>query len=309
MGGNSAERNISLETGQAILDALIRKKINACAIDATNNFVNELIQGQFDRVFIALHGTQGEDGCVQGVLECLGIPYTGSGVAASALAMDKARTKLVLDGLGLPTPPFGIAYHLSQAERIAQSIGCPLAVKPISEGSTIGGSKVTHLDELPKAFKNARDYGPVLIERWINGIDMFVSILYDQALPSVQVKPASGIYDFKAKYIANDTLYLCPAPLSNQQEEEIRALSKKAFYALGCEGWGRVDLVLDDQGKFWILEVNTIPGMTSHSLVPLSAKVAGINFDDLVLGILATSMKSKTIISETQHTNPATKAK
>lgn len=286
LGGRSAERAISLQTGQNIVESLKRQGVNVHAVDPSDDFLQVMKAGQFDRVFIALHGTGGEDGVIQGFLETLGIPYTGSGVAASALAMDKARAKLVMNGLEIPTPPFGLAKTLEQAQALAKKIDFPVSVKPVAEGSSIGVTRVASLEALPEAFAKAAQYGDVIVEKWIDGKDFFVSILGDQVLPSVEVHTSSAFYDYEAKYESNVTQYLCPAPLAWEEEKEVRAIAYRAYCALGCEGWGRVDLVRDVAGKFWVLEVNTVPGMTSHSLVPLSAKAAGIDFDALVMEIL-----------------------
>ncbi len=291
LGGDSTEREVSLESGKNVLAALKNKHVNAHAIDATGDYIKKLIDGHFDRVFLILHGKYGEDGCVQGALESLGLPYTGSGVAASALAMDKPRAKLILNALDLPTPKFGIAYDLFQAIEISKKINFPMAVKPVSEGSSVGTYCVNESSELENAFNDARQYGPVLLEPWIFGKDFFVSVIGDEALPSVQVQVQDKFYDYEAKYKSDKTQYFCPAPITQEQEYEVRKLAKQSFYALGCSGWGRVDFVLDNQGKFWILEVNTIPGMTHHSLVPLSAKAVGLGFEDLVLNILSTTLE------------------
>lgn len=291
MGGRSAERAVSLQSGQNILDALLRQGIDAHPIDPDQHLAHRLIEGKFDRVFIALHGKEGEDGVVQGLLEMLGLPYTGSGVAASALAMDKPRAKLVMNALGVPTPLFGVAKTLTEATELAQKIALPLSVKPVSEGSSIGVTKVTALSQLPEAYAKAAAYGDVLIEQWIEGKDFFVSIVRDAVLPSVEVRPMGELYDYHAKYESEVTQYLCPAPICESQEKTVRELAYKAFCALGCEGWGRVDLIQDKQQNFWVLEVNTIPGMTSHSLVPMSAKAVGMGFDELVLAILETTLE------------------
>jgi len=290
LGGHFSEREISLQSGQAILDSLLKQGIEAVAIDSDRNLPTTLFSGKFDRAFIALHGKEGEDGSVQGLLEILQLPYTGSKVAASALAMDKIRSKMVMKSLKIATPPFGVAQTYEQAHQLCIKLGCPLSVKPSNEGSSIGVSKVTDMAQLPKAFELAKQYGPVIVEKWIEGKDFFVSIVNGRVLPSVEVQPKVEFYDYNAKYKSNATQYHCPAPHSDAKEGSLRILANKAFTALGCEGWGRVDLVQDLQGKFWVLEVNTIPGMTSHSLVPMSAKAAGINFDELVIEILSTTL-------------------
>lgn len=289
-GGRSSERAVSLQSGQNIFESLLKQGVDAHAIDPDENIVHVLTAGKFDRAFIALHGKEGEDGIIQGFLQMLGIPYTGSGVAASALAMDKARAKLVMHGLDIPTPAFGVAKTLEQANQLASLIAFPLSVKPVSEGSSIGVTRVGTLAELPAAFAKAAQYGDVIIEKWLDGKDFFVSILGDKVFPSVEVQTSSAFYDYEAKYESDATQYLCPSPIAWEDEKNLRAIAYRAFCALGCEGWGRVDLIRDADGKFWVLEVNTIPGMTSHSLVPMSAKAAGISFDELVLEILDMTM-------------------
>lgn len=291
MGGSSGERAISLESGQAIFDAMKRQGIQVEAIDVKGDFLNTLIQGKFDRVFNIVHGKQGEDGVLQGLLEMLELPYVGSDVTASAFAMDKARSKLIWSTLGLPTAAFGVAHELSEAAQIVTELKTfPLAVKPNAEGSSLGVTKLMSMADLPKAFALARQYGPVIIEKWIEGDDFFVSIVGDDVYPAVQVKSASSFYDYHAKYQSEETLYLCPPPIEADEAKILARIAEEAYYSLGCRGWGRVDLVRDKAGQFWILEVNTLPGMTSHSLVPMSARAAGISFDELVVKILSTSL-------------------
>lgn len=290
-GGRSSERAISLQSGENILNSLLNQGIDAHGIDLDENVAQILIEGKFERAFIALHGKEGEDGVVQGLLQLLGIPFTGSGVAASALAMDKARAKLVMNGLRIPTPVFGVAKDVETANEIAQKIGFPISVKPVAEGSSIGVTRVANLAGMASAFHKAARYGDVIIEKWIDGKDFFVSVVGETVLPSVEVHAAGGFYDYQAKYESHETKYLCPAPISLAKERALRALAYRAFCALGCEGWGRVDLMQDSNGKFWVLEVNTIPGMTSHSLVPMSANAAGMSFDDLVLMILEQTLQ------------------
>ncbi len=291
-GGTSAERAVSLESGTCVLQALLRQGIDAHpvdtqVIDGAPHFIDILKNGQFDAAFIVLHGKNGEDGTIQGLLELLGIPFTGSSVAASALAMDKVRSKFIFQALELPTPPFCVAHNFEQAKAIASNLGYPLSVKPTREGSSIGVSRVSEFSELLTAFDLAAQYGEVMIEKWIEGADFFVTILDSQVYPSVQVSVKAGFYDYEAKYKLDTNKYSCPAQISDIKEQELRKLAKNAFDVLGCQAWGRVDFVQDHQGKFWILEVNTVPGMTSHSLVPMSAKAQGIEFDDLVVNILA----------------------
>ncbi|MBS0288119.1 MAG: D-alanine--D-alanine ligase [Proteobacteria bacterium] len=285
-GGRSSERAISLQSGENILHALLDQGVDAHGVDVDEYLAKRLIDEKFDRVFIALHGKEGEDGVVQGLIQVLGLPYTGSGVAASALAMDKARAKLVMNGLKIPTPVFGVAKNPQMAQEIALKIGFPISIKPVAEGSSIGVTRVAKEADILVAFDKAARYGDVIVEKWIDGKDFFVSILGDTVLPSVEVHTTGGFYDYQAKYESEETQYLCPAPLSAEKEIEVRTLAFNAFCALGCTGWGRVDLIQDKEGKFWVLEVNTIPGMTSHSLVPMSAKAAGLSFHEVVMAIL-----------------------
>lgn len=301
-GGRSSEREVSLQSGQNVLEALLRKGIDAHGLDLDDQLALKLIEGKYQRAFIVLHGKEGEDGVVQGLLQMLGIPFTGSGVAASALAMDKARAKLVMHGLRIPTPIFGLARTIEQATEIAQRIQFPVCVKPVAEGSSIGITRVNQLKELAPAFIRAVQYGDVLVEKWIEGKHFTVSIIGDQVLPSIEIRTPGEFYDYEAKYESNATQYLCPSPLSTQKEKLLGDLAHRTFCALGCEGWGRVDLIQDQQGKFWVLEVNTIPGMTSHSLVPMAAKAAGMNFDEAVVAILETTIEvaqpSKDLVGE-----------
>lgn len=297
-GGTSSEREISLDSGKGVLNALLSRGVDAHFLDPKDSLM-PLVQGVFDSAFLILHGKPGEDGGVQGFLETLGIPYTGSGVMASALAMDKPRSKLIFREFGLPTPEFGVALTFSEAQKVAQTLTYPLAVKPASEGSSVGVTRVAHSDELFAAFEKAAVYGPVIIEEWLDGKDFFVTILGEQALPSVQVGVANGFYDYQAKYLSNETQYLCPAPIDLELEKAIREISYGAFKALGAESWGRVDLVQDKQGKFWLLEVNTQPGMTSHSLVPMSAKAMGLSYEDVVM-IVMSYMRDKQLANKHQ---------
>lgn len=289
-GGRSSEREISMQSGQNILAALLRQGIDAHGIDPDQHLAQKLIEGKFDRAFVALHGKEGEDGVIQGLLQMLGIPFTGSGVAASALAMDKARAKLVMHGLRIPTPAFGIAKTAEQAQSIAQKVGFPVCVKPVSEGSSIGVTRVNQGNEISNAYEKAAQYGDVIIEKWIEGKNLTVAVVGETVMPSIEIRTSSEFYDFNAKYESEETQYICPAPLSMAKERTLRELAYRAFCALGCDGWGRVDFMQDAQGKCWVLEVNTIPGMTSHSLVPMAAKAAGIDFDKLVLTILETTL-------------------
>ena len=291
LGGDSAEREISLLSGNAVLAALKRQGVDAQGIDAGSDVLQQLLRGGFDRVFIMLHGRGGEDGVIQGALERLGLPYTGSGVLGSALGMDKYRTKLVWRGLGLPTPE-SVLMVLDDDLMRAHEMGYPLIVKPTHEGSSIGMAKVTSRNELESAWGLARQYDTqALAERWIVGTEFTATILGDQALPLIRLETPHTFYDYEAKYQANTTRYLCPCGLPQEQEEFLQALALQAFSAVGASGWGRVDLMLDQAGKPWLIEVNTVPGMTDHSLVPMSAKQAGLGFDELVLSILASSLE------------------
>ena len=287
LGGKSAEREISLMSGNAVLDALRSRGVDVHGFDPSQRPLEDLLREKFARVFIALHGRYGEDGTVQGALELLNVPYTGSGVMASALAMDKWRTKLVWQAVGVPTPRFEILTAASNFSVIAANLGLPLIVKPSREGSTIGLTKVTQADQLEAAYHLAAQHDPmVLAEQFISGMELTASILGDTALPLIRITAASGLYDYHAKYFADDTHYVCPSGLPKAEEEKLQALALRAFNIVGCSGWGRVDIMLDPSGAPHLLEVNTSPGMTSHSLVPMAAKAHGLGFPDLVLKIL-----------------------
>lgn len=290
MGGESAEREISLRSGAAVLGALQRCGVDAHGLDAGADLPQRLPRDGYDRAFIVLHGRGGEDGVVQGALERLGIPYTGSGVLGSALAMDKYRTKALWRGLGLPTPESVLlrgADDLAAAERL----GYPLMVKPSREGSSIGMAKVEDAAQLRAAWRAAAGYdSQVMAERWIQGREYTASLLQGETLPLIRLETPRLFYDYEAKYHADTTLYHCPCGLPAAEEEELKALCLEAFEAVGASGWGRVDLMLDEQRRPWLIEVNTVPGMTDHSLVPMAARAAGIDFDALVLRILAGSL-------------------
>jgi len=287
LGGRSAEREISLMSGNAVLAALKRKGVDAHAFDTRDRDLHELrIQG-FDRVFIALHGRYGEDGTVQGALELMGIPYTGSGVMASSLAMDKWRTKLVWIAAGIPTPRFVMLEADTDFKVVPKDLGLPLIVKPSREGSTIGLTKVSRAQDMEAAYRKALEYDDmVLAEEFIAGAEVTASILGEQALPLIRIEAPGGSYDYQAKYFSDETRYYCPSGLPPAQESRIQALALKASRILDCRGWGRVDVMLDAKGEPYLLEANTVPGMTGHSLVPMAAKVAGIPFEDLVVRIL-----------------------
>ena len=287
LGGRSAERAISLRSGHAVLDALLRKGVDAHPFDPSEQHMEQLLQQGFNRAHIALHGRYGEDGTVQGALELMGIPYTGSGVMASALAMDKWRTKLLWEAAGIITPHHILINEQSDFAKVAQEVGLPLIVKPGREGSTIGLSKVEDVNDLPVACGLAAQHDAmVLAEQFIEGTELTAAILGDVALPLVRIEVESGLYDYEAKYLSDRTRYFCPSGVSNAQEQSIQAQALRAHRVLGCEGWSRVDVILDKSGRPYFLEINTSPGMTDHSLVPMAAKAAGISFDDLVLRIL-----------------------
>jgi len=291
MGGYSAEREVSLNSGKAVLAALQRKGVDAFAIDVQRNFIEQLQQQQFDRAFNILHGTGGEDGVMQAVLEAMSIPYTGSGVMASALSMDKLRSRFALQGAGLPVPTTIVVEDESMLDSLPDQLGLPLAIKPNSEGSSVGVSKVSSADELAAAYATARALDTiVLAEKWIGGMELHASILNEQALPLIRVQAAGAFYDYEAKYLSNTTQYHCPCGLDESKEHEVQQLAVQAFRTLGCRGWGRVDFLLDENGNPYVLEMNTLPGMTDHSLVPMAAKQQGISFDDLVIGILESSL-------------------
>jgi D-alanine-D-alanine ligase len=293
MGGRSAEREISLISGSAVLDSLLRSGVNAIGIDADGSLMERLRAEQADRVFIILHGRDGEDGKLQGALEWLGLPYTGSGVLASALAMDKQRSKLLWQRLGINTPPF---HHLAADtdwSQVLRELG-PCFVKPVSEGSSIGIGGAETVAELMEAWRKASQYdSQVMAESWIRGREFTVALLDDKVLPVVELKSPNKFYDYEAKYVSDKTEYVCPAVLSKAETSMLQQMALESYRALGCSGWGRVDVMQDAKGQFWVLEVNTAPGMTSHSLVPMAAKASGIEFDSLVLRILDTSMRAR----------------
>ena len=287
LGGKSAEREVSLKSGGMVLNALRSRGVDALPFDPAERGLDALIGERYERAFIALHGRFGEDGTVQGVLEWLGIPYTGSGVLASALAMDKLRTKLLWHAEGLPTPPYAVLTKDSDLRAVARKLGVPLMVKPASEGSSIGMSKVRSAARLDEAYALAVNYDRVVIaEKFIDGTELTAGILGDQVLPLIKIETPRDFYDYEAKYIADDTRYIVPCGLSAARERDMQALCLKAFRALGCRGWGRVDLMLNRQGRAFLLEVNTVPGMTDHSLVPKAARAVGMSYEDLCLRIL-----------------------
>jgi D-alanine-D-alanine ligase len=286
-GGRSAEREVSLKSGAAVLAALLRSGVDAHAFDPAVQNLQALVDDGYDRAFIALHGRFGEDGTVQGTLELLGIPYTGSGVMASALGMDKWRSKLVWQAGGLPIPDYAMLDEHSDWNAVAKQLGLPLFVKPANEGSSVGISKVKAVNELPDAYRVAvRHDKLVLAESFIGGGEYTVALLGEQALPVIKIEPANEFYDYEAKYLRNDTRYLCPSDLSAAREAEMQDLAKQAFVLIGGQGWGRVDFLTSESGQQYLLEANTSPGMTDHSLVPMAARQAGMSFEQLVLRIL-----------------------
>ena len=290
MGGPSAEREVSLKSGNAVLAALKRQDVDAHGIDADKSTLRLLEDGGFDRVFIVLHGRWGEDGVIQGALEVLDIPYTGSGVLGSALGMDKLRSKYLWSAAGIPTPEYAMLEPGIDLGKVAAKLGLPMFVKPAREGSSLGISKAKTMAELKVAWETASKYDDqVIAERFIDGAELTCGILGDRALPLIRIETDREFYDYEAKYILDTTRYLCPCGLPADRERAIQALAQRAFDALGCSGWGRVDFMLDKAGQIYALEVNTVPGMTDHSLVPKAAKQAGIDFDQLVLRILETA--------------------
>jgi D-alanine-D-alanine ligase len=290
-GGTSAEREISLISGQAVLSALQEAGVNAQAFDPAERQIADI--NQYDRAFIVLHGRGGEDGTMQGALELLNIPYTGSGVLASALGMDKTRTKQLWLGCGLPTPPYARLNANTNFEQVIADLGLPLMVKPAREGSSIGMRKVETAQDLEPAYAFAAQYdSEIIAEKWVTGKEYTIVILGDKALPVIRLQPhqSHGFYDFDAKYNANDTQYLCPCGLAADDEQRLQALALKAFEMVGAKGWGRIDAMQDQDGNFWLLEVNTVPGMTDHSLVPMAARAAGLSFQQLALTILSQTL-------------------
>jgi D-alanine-D-alanine ligase len=287
MGGKSAERPVSLKSGGMVLAALRACGVNAHGFDPAERGIEDLIASRFDRAFIALHGRFGEDGTLQGALEWLGIPYTGSGVLASALAMDKLRTKQLWAANGIPTPHFELLGRDTDFAAVSARLGVPMMVKPASEGSSIGMSKVVKAGALEEAFALAVNYDPVVIaEKFIEGMELTAGILGSQPLPLIRLETSRDFYDYEAKYVRDDTRYHLPCGLPEGKERELQALCLRAFQVLGCRGWGRVDLMLDREGNPHLLEVNTAPGMTDHSLVPMAARAAGLSYEQLCVRII-----------------------
>ena len=290
-GGNSNERSVSLDSGAAVLQALQNQGVDAAHYDPKYQDITEL--RDYDRAFNVLHGRGGEDGLLQGVLQWLDIPQTGSGVLASALGMDKVRTKQLWQGCGLSTAPFSLLTAATDWQQVVNMLGLPLIIKPVHEGSSIGMTKVNHLDELPAAYATAVQCGDaVMAERWITGREFTIAIIDDEAYPVIRLEPAdiTNFYDFEAKYNRDDTSYYIPCGLGIAEEKHLQDLSLSAFRAVDAKGWGRIDAMQDEAGNFWLLEINTVPGMTSHSLVPMAAKARGIDFDSLCWHILAQTL-------------------
>lgn len=295
LGGNSAEREVSLQSGQAVLEGLRQAGIDAYPVDPRDVSVLTLRQQGFNKVFIALHGCGGEDGTMQALLEFCHLPYTGSGVMASAIGMDKLRTKLLWQGAGLPVAPWVTLHHKEAANGISNTLsaqidqlGLPLIVKPNREGSSVGMSKVTQRADLYEAIQLAFNYDhEVLVEQYLTGPEYTLGLLGDEMLPAIRIQPAGVFYDYEAKYLSDKTQYFCPAGLTEADENILCQLVYKAWQVLGCRGWGRVDVMRHSDGQFYLLEVNTAPGMTSHSLVPMAAHQAGMSFSQLVTRILA----------------------
>ncbi len=291
MGGWAAEREVSLVSGQAVLEGLLKRGVDAHGIDAGRDVLSVLSGGDFDRVFNVLHGRGGEDGQLQGGLDVLDVPYTGSGVLGSAIGMDKYRSKLLFNALGIPTPPFAVIEQESDLKQAAE-LGFPLMVKPALEGSSIGMSRADNAAELKQAWQAAAQYDShVFAETWVHGGEYTAAILGRQPLPLIKLETDRAFYDYDAKYVLDDTRYLIPCGLSVELEQQLQSLALRAFDAIGATGWGRVDILVDGQQRPFVIEVNTVPGMTSHSLVPMAAKAVGIEFDELVWQILAQTLE------------------
>jgi len=287
LGGKSAEREVSLKSGNAVLAALKRREVDAHPFDPAERELGDLVKEGYSRVFIALHGGYGEDGTLQGALELMGMPYTGSGVLASSLAMDKWRTKLIWQAAGLPVPAYALLDAGSDFAAVEKQLGLPMFVKPAREGSSIGISKVKQAGGLRAAYEEAAKHDSLVIaEAFVGGGEYTVAILGAAVLPVIKIEPANEFYDYEAKYLRDDTRYLCPCGLPAEQEMRIREQARQAFAAIGGGGWGRVDFLMDEAGNHYFLEANTAPGMTDHSLVPMAARAAGLSFEDLVVKIL-----------------------
>jgi D-alanine-D-alanine ligase len=291
MGGQSAEREISLKSGAAVLDALTAMNIEAGAIDVSVDVFEQVRAGNFTRAFIALHGPLGEDGSIQGGLDVIGLPYSGSGVMASSICMNKLMTKQIWRGCQIPTPKYLALENTINQEKLVEELGLPIIFKPVSQGSSIGITKVNSKEEITAAWKHAHKFEETVIaEQCINGQEYTVTILEDRALPMIHLETPRSFYDYDAKYQSNDTLYHCPCGLPTALENEIQTLAVQAFKVTDATGWGRVDVMLDENKQPWFLEINTVPGMTEHSLVPMAAKAINIDFNQLVLKVLETSL-------------------
>jgi len=291
LGGDSSEREISLLSGNAVLAGLQRRGVDAHAFDTGDRPLFSLIEERFDRVWIALHGPGGEDGTVQGALEYLGVPYTGSGVMGSAIAMDKLRTKRLAQAIGVATSEYVVLRGAADFELALERLGLPLIVKPATQGSSVGMSKVEQAADLPEAYQAAARIGSsVFAEQWITGKEYTVAILQDRALPAIRIETPKTFYDYEAKYFRDDTRYYCPCGLSQPAEQHLAQLALAAFAAVDAGGWGRADFMMDAAGRPLLLEVNTVPGMTDHSLVPMAARADGLDFDELVWRVLETSL-------------------
>lgn len=294
-GGVSSEREISLQTGAAVAQALSKAGIETVAIDLGSNAIDQIREAGIDRAFIALHGPGGEDGRIQALLEFMGIPFTGSGVEASSLAMDKLLSKQLWCGIGLPTPDFRVLTDALVSDddwqSVLEGLGGEVMVKPAHEGSSIGMEKVSDVEALKAAYEKAAGYdATVLAERLVVGAEYTVAILNDEALPPIKLETDNSFYDYQAKYISEETRYLCPCGLSEAREQALKQLALKAFSSLGCSGWGRIDVMADQAGNFYLLEANTVPGMTSHSLVPMAAQAKGLSFEQLVVHIITATL-------------------
>lgn len=290
-GGKSAERDVSLDSGQAVLDALLRSGVQAEAFDPKERSVTELVG--YDRAFIVLHGRGGEDGQIQGVLEWLDIPYTGTGVQGSAIGMDKIKTKQIWQGSDLPTAPYWIVSKDSDLNEVVAFLDLPVIIKPVHEGSSIGMSKVEKIEDFATAIEKATAHDAIVMaEKWITGREYTIVVLNGKALPVIRLQPPQDVafYDYDAKYQRNDVQYGIPSGLSDADEKKLQELTLRAFHTVGASGWGRVDAMQDEHGNFWLLEINTVPGMTSHSLVPKAAQAIGIDFDALCVEILAQTL-------------------
>ena len=294
LGGKSAEREVSLDSGKAVLEALLRSGVNAEGFDPQERSVTELVN--YDRAFIVLHGRGGEDGQIQGTLEWMNIPYTGTGVQGSAIGMDKVKTKQIWQGSDLPTAPYRIIAKDADFNEVIENLGLPLIIKPVHEGSSVGMSKVEKVEDLAAALEKATQHDAIVMaEKWITGREFTISFLNGQPLPVIRLQPPADVafYDYEAKYNRNDVEYGIPCGLSETEEKQLQELCLRAFQAVGASNWGRIDAMQDEQGNFWLLEVNTVPGMTSHSLVPKAANAVGYSFDELCVAILEQTLAEK----------------